>query len=247
MKNPSRLAAIVVGLGVALSGAAFAADAPAEGKATEAVRKANDRLRELLGQPAADQAAKDKNNQQVTKELGGLLDIGLLAERALVDHWEKMTPKQRTDIVATLKEVIEKNYLSQLRGNLDYKIDYLGEEPAKDGNVTVKTVIKAEKNGRPTKIFVDYTLRPEGAGWRVFDVITEEVSILKNYRNQFNKIIAKDGVDGLIAKMRNKLEKGDKGDKGEKVADNPVGNPADKAPEKAEKKPEPAKSKGAGK
>jgi phospholipid transport system substrate-binding protein len=170
------------------------------------VRRANERLRELLAQPAANQAAKDKINQQVTRELGGLLDIGLLAERSLVDHWEKMTPQQRADVVATLKAIIEKNYLSQLRGNLEYRIDDLGEEP-KDGNVKVKTAIRAEKHGRPTKILVDYTLRPEGASWRVFDVITEEVSILNNYRSQFNRIIAKEGVDGLIAKMKARLEK----------------------------------------
>ncbi|MGC4123028.1 MAG: ABC transporter substrate-binding protein [Myxococcales bacterium] len=182
------------------------------------------------------------------RRLGGLLDIALLAERALSAHWEKMTPKQRTDVVATLKEIIEKTYLSQLRGNLDYKIDYLGEEPAKDGNVKVKTAIKTEKNGRPTKILVDYTLRPEGSSWRVFDVITEEVSILSNYRNQFNRIIAKDGVDGLIAKMKAKLEKGDKAETSTDAKAEPAkAEPAKSEPAKSEPakaaKPEPAKAK----
>ncbi|HEY3450139.1 MAG TPA: ABC transporter substrate-binding protein [Myxococcales bacterium] len=237
-----KLGAVVVGLSLFLSASAFAAAAP-EAKATEAVKKANDRLRELLGQPTTSPAAKDKVNQQITKELGSLLDIGLLAERALVDHWEKMTPKQRTDVVATLKQIIEKNYLSQLRGNLDYKIDYLGEEP-KDANVKVKTAIRTEKNGRMTKILVDYTLRPEGAGWRVFDVITEDVSILNNYRSQFNRIIAKDGVDGLIATMRSKLEKGDKADKPADSADKAAkpADAADKAAGKPEKSDKPAKA-----
>ncbi len=246
MRLPSNLArlgtvVVAVALGLALPHSTAQAGAP-QGKATEAVRRANERLRELLAQPAANQAAKDKINQQVTRELGGLLDIGLLAERSLVDHWEKMTPQQRADVVATLKAIIEKNYLSQLRGNLEYRIDYLGEEP-KDGNVKVKTAIRAEKHGRPTKILVDYTLRPEGASWRVFDVITEEVSILNNYRSQFNRIIAKEGVDGLIAKMKARLEKGEKeekSDKPEKVADKP--EPAKPEPAKTEPKTEPAKT-----
>ena len=67
-----------------------------------------------------------------------------------------MTEKQRTDLVATLREIIEKNYLSQLRGNLDYRIDYLSEE-AKEGAVLVKTAIRAEKNG-PRTIDLDLLL-----------------------------------------------------------------------------------------
>jgi len=204
--------AVMVGAALCVAMAAGSARAaePA-GKATEAIRKANDRLRELIAKPGADQPARDKVNRQITDELKGLLDITLLAERALSKHWETMTEAQRTDMVGVLREIIEKNYLSQLHGGVDYRTDYLGEEP-KDGDVTVKTAIRTEKNGRPTKILVDYRLRPEGAGWRVWDVITEEVSILQNYRGQFNRIIAKDGVDGLIAKMRAKLEKAEKGE-----------------------------------
>jgi phospholipid transport system substrate-binding protein len=196
-------------LAVALSLAAGAGWAAPKQTATEAIKAGNDKLRELLGQKTTDQASIDKVNAQTAKELRGLFDIGFLAQRSLVDHWEKITPKQRTDLSTTLQEVIEKNYLSQLRGNLDYKIDYLSEEPA-GADVLVKTFVRAQKNGRPTKISIDYRLRPEGDQWRVYDVITEEVSILQNYRTQFNRIIAKDGVDGLLTRMRSRLEKGEK-------------------------------------
>jgi len=199
--------AIVVAALLACATSGWAA--PSE-KATDAIRRGNDRLRELLAKKTPDQASRDKVNTQLTRELRGLFDIGFLAERAMVDHWEKMTPKQRTDLKTTLQQIIEKNYLSQLRGNLDYGIDYLGEV-AQDGNVLVKTAIRAEKEGRPAKISVDYRLRVEGDHWRVFDVVTEGVSVLQNYRAQFNRIVAKEGVDGLIARMRARLEKGEKG------------------------------------
>ena len=119
-----------------------------------------------------------------------------------------MTPAQRTALVGTLRQIVEKNYIAQLKSNLSYEIVYSGEEP-QGNDVVVKTVIKAERSGRPIEIPVDYVLHSEAGGWRAYDVITDEVSILKNYRSQFNRIIAKDGVDGLIKRMKAKLGKGD--------------------------------------
>jgi phospholipid transport system substrate-binding protein len=168
--------------------------------ATEAIRGANGRVRELLGQKGG--APPEK----ITHELRDLFDIGDLAKRALVDHWGEMSPAQRTALVDTLRQIVERNYVAQLRSNLSYDIVYSGEE-AQGGDVLVKTVIKAERAGRPVEIPVDYVLHPEASGWRAYDVITDEVSILKNYRSQFNRIIAKDGVDGLIRRMKTKLDK----------------------------------------
>ncbi|MBI5546223.1 MAG: ABC transporter substrate-binding protein [Deltaproteobacteria bacterium] len=193
-----------------------AASAAPKQDPTEAIRGANDRLRELLAQKTDDQASRDRINAQITRELRQLLDIGFLAERALADHWEKMTPKQRSELQSTLQAIVEKNYLSQLRGNLEYKVDYVGEVTQSDA-VLVKTLIRAQRRGRPARISVNYRLRAEGDHWRIFDVITEDVSILQNYRAQFNRIIAKDGVDGLIARMKAKLEKGERLGKMEKT------------------------------
>lgn len=181
--------------------AAPTADTPKkddEGEATTAIRAANDRLRKLL-------ADEKHTSKEITKALHGLLDIKLLAQRALVNHWDKMSGKQQKDIVETLQAIIEKNYLNQIRDNINYGVDYLGEQPKGD-SVVVRSIIRATRNGRPSKISVDYRLRQEGTTWHIYDVITEEVSILDNYRSQFNRIIAKDGVDGLISRMKSKLQ-----------------------------------------
>ncbi len=174
--------------------------------ATDAMKDANARLRGLLAKQAPDQPPSPELAQQITHELRDLFDIGLLAQRALVDHWGDMTTAQRDELVGTLRQIVEKNYLTQLRSNLDYKIDYTSEEK-KGEEVIVHTVIRAKKNGRPTKIKVDYRLLAVQDQWRVYDVITEDVSILDNYRSQFNRIIAKDGVKGLISRMKAKLDK----------------------------------------
>jgi phospholipid transport system substrate-binding protein len=190
-------------LGIALSAPA----AGAEGSATDAIRNANTRVRDLLGEKVAPGGdAERKNATRVTSELRDLFDIGDLAKRALVDHWATMSPAQRTGIVDTLREVVERNYVNQLRSNLAYEIVYQGEEPRGE-DVVVKTVIKAERGGRPVEIPVDYVLHKEAAGWRAYDVVTDEVSLVTNYRSQFNRIIGKEGVDGLIRRMKARLEK----------------------------------------
>lgn len=174
-----------------------AAGAHAATPATDAVRNGNTRLREML--------AKKADPARIVFELRGVLDVEDLGKRALVDHWGEMTRKQQQDLVETLRLVIERNYLTQLRENLEYEIEYSGEEP-RGADVLVKTVIKAQRGGRPVSIPVDYLMHAEsGGGWRAYDVVTDEVSLLKNYRSQFNRIIAKEGVNGLLKRMKAKL------------------------------------------
>jgi phospholipid transport system substrate-binding protein len=166
------------------------------GEATAVIKKANARFQELLG--------KNAPPAEMTRELRALFDIRDLARRALVDHWDKMKEADRNEIVDLLQQLVEKSYTLSLKKNLKYRVDYQGEVPDRE-HVLVKTVVHAEKKKRPVQISVHYLLSKDKGTWRVLDVITDDVSMLKNYRSQFNRIIAKDGVPGLLAKMRKKL------------------------------------------
>ena len=179
----------------------WSATALARPAGREVVENTNTRLRSLLSAKAPP--------EKITTEMRNLFDIGDLAKRALVDHWDTMSATQRQKSVETLRAIVERNYVSQLKSSLKYDVKYVGEEP-QGGDTLVKTVVQAERKGRPFEIAVDYLLHPEGQGWKVYDIITDEVSLLKNYRSQFNRIINKDGVDGLIKRMNTKLESGEK-------------------------------------
>ena len=74
----------------------------------------------------------------------------------------------------------------------------------KDGNVVVTTKIKTKRHGRPYSIEVDYVLVKDGDKLRAWDVKTDGVGLVENYRTQFNKIIEKEGFDGLITRMKKK-------------------------------------------
>jgi phospholipid transport system substrate-binding protein len=184
-----------------------AAAAKKDESASATVKRANERFQELLAKKVeAGSEDEKKLAAQVTKEMRELFDIRDLARRALVDHWDKMTRAQQDEIVSTFQSVIEKSYVKSLRANLQYQVEYGAETKSKDSKeVLVKTVIKAKKSGRDRSIAVDYRMTHDGKSWRVFDVLTDDVSMLANYRSQFNRIIAKEGIDGLLARMRKKL------------------------------------------
>jgi len=159
----------------------------------------------LRQQPASGTPAEKKQKDDIKALAGKLLDFGELAKRSLAANWDKLNKTQRDEFVATLRELIERNYVKQLRTNLDYQVLYNNEQV--DGQeATVSTTVKVKTQGKTTDADIVYKLRNEGDRWVVWDVITDEVSLVRNYRSQFGKIIAEKSYDDLIKKMKSKLE-----------------------------------------
>jgi len=182
------------------------APAPAkDGPGTAAVKQANTTIANLLKQKAAPGSKEEKDlAKQVTASVRNFIDIDELGKRAMVDQWPKLSKAQQEQFLTLLRELIEDNYVRGLRANLDYKVTYTGESVDKPGNIVVTTKIDAQRKGRPFSVEVDYVLAREGDKLRAFDIKTDGVGLVENYRTTFNKIVAKDGFDGLIAKMKKK-------------------------------------------
>src|SRR3954467_15332535 len=192
---------------VALAGPDAPKTSPAAkaGPGTTAVKQANESIANLLKQKVAAGSAEEKALAgKVTTSVRGFLDIDQLGKRAMVDNWSKLTKAQQDEFSALLRSLIEDNYIRGLRSNLSYRVEYTGETTDKDGNIVVATNVKTERKGRPFTIAIEYVLVKEGDRLRAWDVKTDGVGLVENYRAMFNKIIAKDGVDGLLAKMKKK-------------------------------------------
>jgi phospholipid transport system substrate-binding protein len=175
------------------------------GPGVTAVKQANDTIATLLKQkPAAGSKDEKELAAKVTTSVRGFLDIEQLGKRAMVDNWSKLSKAQQDEFSKLLRALIEDNYIRGLRANLTYEVEYVGESTDKDGNTVVQTKIKTQRKGRPYTIAIDYVLVKEGDKLRAFDVKTDGVGLVENYRTMFNKIMAKDGFDGLIAKMKKK-------------------------------------------
>jgi phospholipid transport system substrate-binding protein len=143
---------------------------------------------------------------EVRKLVGGFLDYNELARRSLARHWDTLTPKQREDFSNTLRDLVERSYLKQLHGGAGaYNIKYEKEEKA--GNeATVDATLHTTSRGKKVEIALQYKLLGKNGHWLVYDVLTDEQSMLENYRAEFNKIIQKDGFDALMKRMKKKLD-----------------------------------------
>ena len=189
-----------------LVGPSLALAAPIGPLAT--LKQKNGEVNRLLKQKTAKGSpAEAKQKDEIKQMAATLLDYQELAKRSLAQHWDKLTASQRSEFVTTLRELIERNYVKQLRTNIDYQVLYKGEEVDGDG-ATVSTVVKVKSKGRDTDAEIVYKMRKLGNEWRVWDVVTDEVSLVRNYRTQFNKIITEQSYDALIKKMKNKLAEG---------------------------------------
>ncbi len=188
-----------------LIAAPAAVAAPKAGPGISAVKQANEKISTLLKQkPAAGSKEEKALAGKVTTSVRDFLDIDELGKRAMADQWSKLSKEQQYEFLSTLRALIEDNYVRGLRANLEYNVDYSGETTDKDGNVLVTTTINTKRRGRPFKISVDYVLKKDGGKLKAWDVKTDGVGLVENYRAQFNKIIAKDGFAGLIARMKKK-------------------------------------------
>jgi phospholipid transport system substrate-binding protein len=167
------------------------------------LKHSNDDVRRILkedhgGVPTA------AHKEQIKKIVNGFLDYEELGKRSLAANWDKITPAQRTEFVQVFRDLIEKNYVRQLRSNVDYVIEYKSED-VKGPEGTVHSVVKTERRGRQSESTIDYKLLDKGGRWAVYDVITDDVSLLRNYRSQFARIIDREGFPALMGKMKKKL------------------------------------------
>ncbi len=202
--RPSRGLSALLALAFLLLGASFAA-AGKDKPGTKAVKTANATITKLLAKKVEAGSAEEKKLAgEVTVSIRGFLDVDELGQRALADHWSGLKAEQREEYLTLLRGLIEDNYVKGLRANVEYKVEYKAETKQKDGTRLVKTEIKTKRRGRAYTIKVDYVLKEAGGKWKAYDVSTDGVGLVENYRAQFNKIISKDGFDGLIAKMKKK-------------------------------------------
>jgi phospholipid transport system substrate-binding protein len=191
---------LVLGAGVlaslAIGPRAFAADS-----AQDFVQSRQARVTSLLHQSPSSQ--RDK---QIAAVLDGMMDYDELAKRSLATHWNDLSETQRREFTDLLKRLVQRNYERNIRNILDYRVEYLGEDPISD-SVVVHTRATSTTDQREEPVAIDYRLAHAGDDWKVLDIVTEGSSLVNNYKNQFHRIITKDGYDALLKRMKDKLAK----------------------------------------
>ena len=185
---------------VALAGLWVCAPASAgAGAPTDQLKVSVEQIVKVLEDPALKPEAKLKERRAaIRKEAEVVFDFSETAKRALGRHWQALPEKDRQEFTGLFTDLIERSYISKIERYSGERIAYAGE--AIDGALATVRTRFVTKQG--TEIPVDYRMQQRGDRWLVYDVSVEGVSLINNYRTQFDKIIQTSSFAELVRKMK---------------------------------------------
>ena len=203
--RPSR-ALIVVAAILTAGSAALAANTGASAQdlvkqvTSSIIEELTSRREELQGNPQAVYGLADR---LVLPHF----DFERMSRRVLGKRWKKATPEQRTRFVSAFRTLLVRTYALVLNEYRGQRLTYLDPVPRKKDDEVVVPVL-VELTGSQ-EVRVAYAMHEGAAGWKVFDVAVDGVSLVTNYRASFRSEIARHGVDGLIARLEAKNSSAD--------------------------------------
>jgi phospholipid transport system substrate-binding protein len=173
------------------------------GEPLEAVRAAIDKAVQILKDPRLQ--AKDRKRERIDRlreVLTPIFDYDEMSKRALGAHWRRRTPAEQEEFVVLFRDFLERTYAD--------KIDLYGGEKVLFGRETidadfaqVETTIISPKG---EEIAVVYKLRRGNGKWKVYDAVVENISLINNYRSQFDRVISTASYEELVKRLREKLD-----------------------------------------
>jgi len=193
-----------VALAVAVASLALAAGPVRAGAPLDQLRLQVDRVLKVLDDPELKKENKAKERRVAVRKIANdIFDFNETAKRSLGRHWAARTPAEREEFVQLFSDLLERSYLSKIELYGGEKIQYLSDsvDDGDQGKVQTKIVTK-----QGSEIPIEYRMHKKGEKWLVYDVIIEGVSLVANYRTQFNKIIQTSSFQELVKKMKSKQE-----------------------------------------
>lgn len=135
--------------------------------------------------------------------LDSAFDYDMLSRNTLGKHWRRMTPLQQKDFIQLFSRLLGNTYMDRILSYGNEKILITKEVPLSEKIAEVQTSIYS-REGREIPVF--YRLVSGDAGWHVFDIVIEGVSLTGNYRSQFKKFLSKKSMEQLLQALRKKLK-----------------------------------------
>lgn len=159
----------------------------------------------------ADLSAEDKaNNAKIKRDIiTGTFDLRELCRLALDKHWGGLSAAEQNNFVALMTDLLETKALfskeqTKTRGKA-YTVQYLGDTYLNEktrARSRTKVIVPKEN----VKVDIEYKMKKDPGGWKIFDVVVDDASLVENYRYQFDAIISKNGYGELVRRMQNKLK-----------------------------------------
>lgn len=180
----------------------------ADEEAAQLVQRTATRMLDTLkGERAAITADPKRINALVNDMLVPHFDFATITKQAVGRDWKTATPAQQQALTNGFRQTLVRTYANALLKYSDEEIVYDKAKPGnREGTVVVPTVVRSPGGAPP--IPIDYRMHKQGGKWQVYDVIIDNVSLISNYRSQFQTTIGRSGIDGLIKDLETKNGKG---------------------------------------
>jgi phospholipid transport system substrate-binding protein len=171
------------------------------GEPTEKIRQTTDRILSIVKDPVLQGPSKaGEKRKMIRLAVDERFNWEEMAQRSLARHWTQRTPEEKKEFTRLFGDLLENTYLNKVEGYSGEKVLYEGESVDGDYAV-VKIKIVTQKN---VDVPVEYRLKKEPKDWLVYDISIEGVSLVNNYRSQFNSIISQSSYGNLVKKLKEK-------------------------------------------
>lgn len=179
-------------------------NAPAYGgEAMETVRVHVEKVLTILRDPALKaELAKGVEQKKIQSVYQEMFDEVELSKRALGRHWNTLSREDRKEFVPLFRRLLEQAYLDKILAYSNEKILFDKEISLSPTIAEVRTRIVSSSQ----TVFVFYRVIQKKGSWKVYDVIVENISLVQNYRSQFNEILAKNSPSQMLQILRNKVK-----------------------------------------
>ena len=176
------------------------------GVPTDGIKKTTDRILVIVSDPALKEPEnKNKRGRLIRKAVDERFDWEAMTQGSLSIHWLKRTEAEKKEFTSLFGKLLERTYLDKVGSYSGEKVIYVGETiDGRYGTVTAKILTHSQ-----TEVEVRYRLKELKGDWQVYDISVEGVSLVNNYRKQFNSIIQRSSYDELVQKLRKKVAEKD--------------------------------------
>jgi phospholipid transport system substrate-binding protein len=173
------------------------------GVPTDQIKSTVDKALVVLRDPRFKPAAKTKERREQLKQiLFARFDFSEMAKRSLGANWRRRTPKEQEEFVRLFTDLLERAYADTIESYGDEKIVYVGER-LDGGYADISSKVLTSKG---EEFSLNYRAHFVGGEWRVYDVVVENISMVNNYRSQFNRVITNASYEELVRRLKDKAD-----------------------------------------
>jgi len=169
---------------------------------TVQIKSTVDQVIQILTNPQLQgEGRKQERRKRLREVIFVRFDFQEMAQRSLGAHWQRRTPEEQTEFIKVFSDLLEQTYVDKIESYNNEKFIYANERI--DGPYA--EVSSKMRTSKGEEFTINYKLHRVGEDWRVYDLVIENISLINNYRSQFNRILTGSGFNELVSRIKAKL------------------------------------------